>query len=262
MCAPGCRGGRQRVVVRRDRQRRRVGRDACRRLARHRSAARRAAESKGCSNRVGARPPSDRAAGRRQRVGSNRRNPVRYSVAGRKVLGTLAGADRGDVRRTPSRAHDRCRTLGRMNCRSLRAAILTLGLTAPCLAFAQTTSERLWMAGRYDRNHLVMYFSAVKFNGTVPPDAAKIAEPKADAFFYPVGLPAAYVSQLQKKTPRTEKFSVGDRYDLLLDGGRVATITLDRLVGFENDEQVGNDSYIGALGRVTPRDIPRLTKDY
>ena len=140
-----------------------------------------------------------------------------------------------------------------MNCRSLRTLILALGLTAPRMAFAQTAAERLWMAGRYDRNHVVMYFSAVKFNGTVPPDAAKIAEPKADAFFYPVGLPAVYVSQLQKKTPRAERFSVGDRYDLLLDGGRLATITLDQLVGFENDEQVGNDSYLGALGRVAPR---------
>jgi len=150
--------------------------------------------------------------------------------------------------------------------RSLRVATLALALTtptpAPAPAFAQAASERLWLAGRYDRNHVVIYFSAVKFNGTVPPDAVKIAEPKADAFFYPVGLPASFVSQLQKKTPRAERFSIGDRYDVLLDGGRVATITLDRLVGFENDEQVGNDSYIGALGRVAPRDIPRLAKDY
>ena len=148
--------------------------------------------------------------------------------------------------------------------RWLRAVALTLMVGHPTATsvFAQTAPERLWLAGRYDRNHVVMYFSAVKFNGTVPADAVKIAEPKADAFFYPVGLPASYVSQLQKKTPRAERFSVGDRYDVLLDGGRVATITLDELVGFENDEQVGNDSYIGALGRVAPRDIPRLTKDY
>ena len=49
---------------------------------------------------------------------------------------------------------------------------------------------------------------------------------------------------------------------MLLDGGRVVSLSLTALVGFNSDEFVGNDSYIGALGRVESDDLPLLSADY
>ncbi len=42
-------------------------------------------------------------------------------------------------------------------------------------------------------------------------------------------------------------FALGDKYDLIVDGNSIATVTLTTLVGFESDEGVGNDSFVGAL---------------
>jgi len=125
----------------------------------------------------------------------------------------------------------------------------------------QTAPERFWLAGRYDGNQIIVYFDAVKFGETVPKDAVKIHYPIADSFFSPVGLPPDYVARFQQK-PGAEHFSIGDRYDLLLGDGGTTTVTLTTLVGFENDEQVGNDSFIGALA--TPERADRLifTRDY
>jgi len=127
--------------------------------------------------------------------------------------------------------------------------------------FSQATPERVWLAGRYDSASVVVYFEAVKFKGTFPAGAASMAVPIADAFFTPKALPADSLAGFQKERGG-ERFAVGDLYDLLLDGGRVATITLTTLIGFESDEFVGNDSYIGALGIVAPEDLPFFTKDY
>jgi len=125
----------------------------------------------------------------------------------------------------------------------------------------QTAPERFWLAGRYDGNRIIVYFDAVKFRETVPKDAVKIAHPIADSFFNPVGLPPDYVARFQQK-PGAEHFSIGDHYDLLLGDGGTTTVTLTTLVGFEGDEQVGNDSFIGALA--TPERADRLifTRDY
>jgi hypothetical protein len=125
----------------------------------------------------------------------------------------------------------------------------------------QTAPERFWLAGRYDGNRIIVYFDAVKFRETVPKDAVKIAYPIADSFFNPVGLPPDYVARFQQK-PGAEHFSIGDHYDLLLGDGGATTVTLTTLVGFEGDEQVGNDSFIGALA--TPERADRLifTRDY
>jgi hypothetical protein len=123
------------------------------------------------------------------------------------------------------------------------------------------SGERFWLAGRYDRTRVVVYFEAVKFKDTFPSNAQSMTAPVARAFFRPKVLPGSSVAGFQAE-PGAEHFAVGDRYDLLLDGGRVATITLATLVGFESDEFVGNDSYIGALGSVATGDLPFFTRDY
>jgi hypothetical protein len=127
--------------------------------------------------------------------------------------------------------------------------------------FGQSESERFWLAGRYDGNRVVIYFDAVKFEGTMASNAREIAPPMADAFFSPVELPPSYVARFQK-TPNAEHFDIGDRYDLLLGNGTIATIKLTTLVGCETDEQVGNDSFIGALGSVEKKDSLLFTKGY
>jgi len=125
----------------------------------------------------------------------------------------------------------------------------------------QTQPERFWLAGRYDGNRIIVYFDRVKFGSTRPKDAVKIPYPIADSFFNPVGLPPSYISGFQQK-PGAERFSIGDRYDLLLGGGAVTTVRLTTLVGFESDEAVGNDSFIGALATAEDPDWLLFTKNY
>ena len=64
-----------------------------------------------------------------------------------------------------------------------------------------------------------------------------------------------------REAPSAERFAIGDRYDLLLDYGKIATVTLTTLVGSEMDEEVGNDSFIGALATVREDDMPYLSKN-
>jgi hypothetical protein len=113
-------------------------------------------------------------------------------------------------------------------------------------AFGQTQTQRYWLAGRYDPNRIIVYFDAVKFNGTLPTDAKKIPCPVAVGFFCPVQVPASYVAKFQK-APNAEHFAIGDKYDLIVGGNSTVTVTLTTLVGFESDEAVGNDSLVGAL---------------
>ena len=114
---------------------------------------------------------------------------------------------------------------------------------------AQAQSDRFWLAGRYDGNRVIVYFDAVKFNGTVPSIAERLTDPVVAGFFMPVKLPWTYVAKLQQR-PGAEQFRLGDRYDLLLDCGAIAPVTLTTVVGTEGDEPVGNDSYIGALATI------------
>lgn len=132
--------------------------------------------------------------------------------------------------------------------------LVSANATSPLSVRAQGSPERFWIAGRYDGNRVIVYFDAVKFDLAIPPAAAppgatKIPLSVADGFFSPVALPASYIAQFQRTTS-AERFKLGDRYDLLLGDGYVVTFTLTTLVGFHSDEQVGNDSYIGALGTV------------
>ncbi len=150
-----------------------------------------------------------------------------------------------------------------------KSRFFPLRLVGPLLAFVmcftpgfcQAQAERFWLAGRYDGNRVVVYFDAVKFEGTMSSNAHKIANPVAGAFFTPVELPASFIARFQK-TPKAEHFAIGDRYDLLLGNGTIATIRLTTLVGCETDEEVGNDSFIGALGTVEKGDALVFTKEY
>jgi hypothetical protein len=130
----------------------------------------------------------------------------------------------------------------------VRLTILILGVaTAQCSPIpSQAQPERFWLAGRYDWDRIVVYFDAVQFNGTIPSEAEKIPCPVEVGLFCPVKLPASYIAQFQKG-PNAEHFALGDKYDLIVDGNSIATVTLTTLVGFESDEGVGNDSFIGAL---------------
>jgi hypothetical protein len=92
-------------------------------------------------------------------------------------------------------------------------------------------------------------------------NARKIASPVASSFFAPVELPADYIARFQN-APNAEHFAIGDRYDLLLGNGTIATVKLTTLIGCETDEEVGNDSFIGALGTVEKDDALVFTKDY
>jgi hypothetical protein len=51
----------------------------------------------------------------------------------------------------------------------VRLAVLLLGLLAlhTTPTFGQNGPERFWLAGRYDGNRVVVYFDAVKFEGTM-----------------------------------------------------------------------------------------------
>jgi hypothetical protein len=138
---------------------------------------------------------------------------------------------------------------------------VTLTLAFVSLSAAPAQADPFWLAGRYDGNRIIVYFGAVKLKGTIPSTAAKIAYPVADGFFSPVMLPRTYVAGLQKG-PGSERFAVGDHYDLLLGGGGVATVTLTTLVGFEGDEETGNDSFIGALATLDDRDALLFQRNY
>jgi hypothetical protein len=119
---------------------------------------------------------------------------------------------------------------------------------------SKSEDERFWLCGRYDTKRVIVYFDAVQFNGTLPADAPMLADAVAGGFYTPVKLPSSYVAQIQKGHDEREHFSLGDKYDLLLDEGKVAAATLTTLVGAETDEQVGNDSFIGALATFDDKD--------
>lgn len=110
----------------------------------------------------------------------------------------------------------------------------------------QPEPERFWLAGRYDGNRVLIYFDAVHFKGTFPSGAKELAQPLEPGFFDIFELREDYIAQLAKMSG-AERFAIGDEYDLLAGNGTIVPVTLTTLVGSEGDEEVGNDSYIGAL---------------
>jgi hypothetical protein len=145
--------------------------------------------------------------------------------------------------------------------RLLFLALATILLGGSGNVGSQAQPERFWLAGRYDGNRIIVYFDAVKFNGTVPPNGQKLPYPVVNGFFEQVELPSNYVTQFQNR-PNAEHFQVGDEYDLIVGNDGIVPITLTTLVGFESDEQVGNDSYIGALATVKNSDYLLYSKGY
>src|SRR5512135_3178919 len=77
-------------------------------------------------------------------------------------------------------------------------------------------AERIWIAGRYDRSRIVVYFATAHFHDSTPASARKIAPPKADGFFDPISLSRSDVERFRTDTA-PQHFAVGDRYDLVLD---------------------------------------------
>ena len=154
-------------------------------------------------------------------------------------------------------------------CLAILAFALATTICAPVVAQDQPTQtqpaeakpERFWLAGRYDGNRVIVYFDAVKFEGALASSGHEIAPPIATAFFHPVRVPAAFAARFQKES-NSEHFALGDKYDLLLEGGLVRTVTLSTLVGAETDEEVGNDSFLGALATLDKESATFLDKNY
>jgi hypothetical protein len=117
----------------------------------------------------------------------------------------------------------------------------------PCWLAAQQSNEPFWIAGRYDGNRVIIYFDAVKFNKSVPRNARRVVRP-VSALFPPIELPPNYIAGFFK-VPGVFRFNLGDQFDVLT-GGDAIRVKLTTLVGSEGDEEVGNDSYIGALATV------------
>ena len=128
-------------------------------------------------------------------------------------------------------------------------------------ARAEAKPERFWLAGRYDGNRVIVYFDAVKFKGTLSSNSHELAPPVASWFFDPVRVSESYAVRFQNGAG-AEHFSLGDKYDLLLDRGTVATVTLTTIIGAETDEEIGNDSFIGALATLNKDDVPMMSNNY
>jgi hypothetical protein len=127
---------------------------------------------------------------------------------------------------------------------------------------SQGSAEQVWLAGRYDRTRVVVYFETAQFHGALRRSARHIDDPAAPEWFLPPeALPNDSLTPFQE-AKNVERFSIGDRYDLLLDKGHVATVTLTTLVVGESDEAVGNQSYMGALATVASKDLGFFTRNY
>ena len=115
-----------------------------------------------------------------------------------------------------------------------------------------------WIAGRYDSSHVVIVFDAVHY-GLKPPAGAKDLPAAVAPDLYRLGeffsVPAALAARYQVQS-RGERFAPGDVYDLLLGNARgyyeTLTVTIVQCVGWQFDEGVGNDSYLGAVAAVKP----------
>lgn len=146
-------------------------------------------------------------------------------------------------------------------------ALLALALAAASFAGSsprvrqpRTTRDRIWLAGRYDSTHVIVYLDTVTLHDSLPTDTVRIRAPRVFGFFDPIGVSASDISAMLARNARAyERFTTGDRYDLLVGGGRMAVVTLTQPVAFLSDEGVGNNSYIGALAELSSKDLALLT---
>ena len=124
---------------------------------------------------------------------------------------------------------------------------------------AATAQERFWIAARYDATQFVTYFEPVHF-GTLPTRDNQLVQPRTPDFFGPRPIATADLERVRPVAG--EPFKIGGRYDVLAADGGVVPMVLTSLVKFHTDEGIGNDSYIGALGRVAPPDLTKLRGNY
>lgn len=132
---------------------------------------------------------------------------------------------------------------------------------ATLLAIPASSADHYWLAGRYDGNHVIVYFNAVKFKDTLQANAKPIPPPAAGAFFEPDGISPEF-SQRFQAGPGKWRFALGDHYRLLMGQGNVLPVVLSTLVGCETDEAVGNDSYVGAVAQTAGPQPWLTTPDY
>jgi len=124
---------------------------------------------------------------------------------------------------------------------------------------ARGPQERFWIAARFDATQFVTYFEPVHF-GTLPTRDNQLVQPRTPDFFGPRPIAAA---DLERVRPAAgEPFRIGGRYDVLAADGGTVSMVLTSLVKFHTDEGIGNDSYIGALGRVAAPDLAKLRSNY
>ena len=124
---------------------------------------------------------------------------------------------------------------------------------------ARDPQERFWIAARYDATQFVTYFEPVHF-GTLPTRDNQLVQPRTPDFFGP--RPIAQADLERVRPVAGEPFKVGGRYDVLTADGGTVPMVLTSLVKFHTDEGIGNDSYIGALGRVAAPDLAKLRSNY
>jgi hypothetical protein len=136
---------------------------------------------------------------------------------------------------------------------SLIFLLAALASIAPILAQSPkqsvTLAARFWLAGRYDGNHIIALFDEIKFNGTVPRTARFVSVPTTPGFLTEQELSANYVAQLPHDA-KSERFRIGDQYDVLLGDGRVEPVTISTLIGYVSDDEDDDPSYIGAIAKV------------
>lgn len=105
--------------------------------------------------------------------------------------------------------------------------------------------EKYWLAGRYDGDRVIIYFYSSNFSGDASSFGRSIAAPVIEAFFDPFEITAHFLDRV-KPSEGAEHFTIGDRYDVLLGNGTIATVRLTELVAEQAD--IDANVYIGALG--------------
>jgi hypothetical protein len=130
--------------------------------------------------------------------------------------------------------------------RALRIPLLAILMAAPLLARVPApTPQRFWLAGRYDGNRVIAYFNVVHFGASMPAHPRFL--PPAVAAQFGSGFELTPADILRLRLPGEEPFALGSHYDVILGNGLLAHATVTTLLGFPQDEGVGNDSYSGAL---------------
>lgn len=128
-------------------------------------------------------------------------------------------------------------------------------LSKPTPSFA----EKYWLAGRYDGNRVIIYFYSSNFSGDASSFGRAIVGPVIEAFFDPFEITTRFLDQV-KAPEGAEHFAIGDRYDVLLGNGTIATVRLTELVAEQAD--IDANVYVGALGTEEKANSLIFTRNY